>query len=599
MDIRNIQFEIQDKLRPEGITGIDVDKTIFGIATIGLVIGKDKLIDLSYDSFSMEERKHFENDVVLSEVKWTATENIKWDALNLISKQITPRTLSEIINILMHYDLLDIVLHMDFSNSYNNIKDCDYPISSVPWINDLVIEILKKYDGESVLNTDCGFGDFMARLSETGIINNIMGYSFNSFLHIVSKIRGCFSPITFKTCLVTTFYAHNEEKFDMIYNSYPFMLKYNYDEISSMVEKWDFQFRLSFNKKYSSSMLWILNSLQSLKPDGVLIAIIPDGALINSLDADIRKYLIKNNYLNCILSLPVGILPFTNMKTSLIILKKSNNKMVRMIDASQIYQKQRRYCIFSEGNIKKIIKLFDENSDNVAFNVSYEEIINNDFYFGINRYINNKWEIINPCFLENVTKSIFRGYQIKAKEFDDIVTENKDDTEYRIINISDVNPNGFIESDLQAVVIDDTRKFSKYCVEDGDIIITAKNTTIKTAVYKSNRNYKVILTGNLIAIRVNEDKINPYYLKAFLDGGLGTALLKSIQTGTTVISISPNSLKRLVVSLLPMEVQNDIADEYIKTMLEIEEIMKKYDEKFSYLKNIYDIKIDQHTHKLN
>lgn len=599
MDVQSIQNVIEDKLRLEGITGIDVDKTIFGIATIGLIIGKDKLIDLSYDSFSMETRKHFENDVVLSKVKWEDTEDIKRDALNLISKQITPRLLSELINILVRYDLLDIVLHMEFLGSYNSTKENDYPISSVSWINSLVTEIIKKYGGKAVLNTDCGFGVFMEHLAEARIANTIKGYSFNILSHTISKIRGYFSPIKFETCLVNSFYAHNEEKFDIVYNSYPATLKYNYDEIATMIEKWDFKFVLSFNKKYSPNMLWILNSLQSIKPDGIVVALVPNGVLFNSVDADIRKYLIDNKYLNCILSLPSGILPFTNIKMSLIILKKNNTNMVRLIDASDICQKQRRHCIFSEEDIKKIIELFDENSGNTSFEVPYEDIVKNDFYFGISRYTKNKWMLVNPCVLENVTKSIFRGYQIKAKEFDDIITDNKDDTEYRIINISDVNPNGFIESDLKAVVITDTRRFSKYCVEDGDVIITAKNTTIKTAVYKSDGTHKDILTGNLIAIRSDQKKINPYYLKAFLDGGLGVALLESIKTGTTVISISPNSLKRLVISLLPMEIQNEIAEEYIKTMIEVEEILTKYKEKSAYLKKIYDIKIEQHTDEYN
>ena len=37
-------------------------------------------------------------------------------------------------------------------------------------------------------------------------------------------------------------------------------------------------------------------------------------------------------------------------------------------------------------------------------------------------------------------------------------------------------------------------KFEKYIVEDGDIIITAKNSTIKSAIYRGNKIYKDIFT---------------------------------------------------------------------------------------------------------
>lgn len=70
-------------------------------------------------------------------------------------------------------------------------------------------------------------------------------------------------------------------------------------------------------------MLWIINSLQSIKPDGIIIALVPNGVLFNSIDTDIRKYLVENNYIDAIISLPTGILPFAGVASSLIILKRT------------------------------------------------------------------------------------------------------------------------------------------------------------------------------------------------------------------------------------------------------------------------------------
>ena len=49
------------------------------------------------------------------------------------------------------------------------------------------------------------------------------------------------------------------------------------------------------------------------------------------------------------------------------------------------------------------------------------------------------------------------------------------------------------------------------------ILITAKNSIVKTAVYKAEDNKKIILTGNLIVIRLDKNKCDPYYLQAFLN----------------------------------------------------------------------------------
>ena len=236
--------------------------------------------------------------------------------------------------------------------------------------------------------------------------------------------------------------------------------------------------------------------------------------------------------------------------------------------------------------------LFRSGHTEKSFDVTLDEIVKNDFYLGFGRYCS--YSLINPCTLGNVTRNIFRGYQINAKELDQISIENEEeDSEYRIINISDIRAEGFVSRVLKAVRIEDTRKFNKYCVKDGDIIITAKNTTIKSAIYRSHGNYKAILTGNLIAIRVNETKLNPYYLKAFLDSQQGESVIKSIQTGTSIITLNPNSLKEMKISLLDMSLQVEIAEEYMKNLNIIEDLLNKYNEAITHSSKIYDTVIKQ------
>ena len=133
-----------------------------------------------------------------------------------------------------------------------------------------------------------------------------------------------------------------------------------------------------------------------------------------------------------------------------------------------------------------------------------------------------------------------------------------------------------MSDDLRQIRYDKTKKFDKFLVEDGDIIITAKNSTIKSAIYRSNGNYKDILSGNLIAIRVDKNKIDPYYLKAFIDSEVGALALKSIQTGTSIITITVNGLKEMKISLLPIEEQKTIGYEYKVNLEKMIDLMKQY-----------------------
>ena len=74
----------------------------------------------------------------------------------------------------------------------------------------------------------------------------------------------------------------------------------------------------------------------------------------------------------------------------------------------------------------------------------------------------------------------------------------------------------------------------------------AKETVIKTTVVEPKE--KWIAMGNIIVTRPNKEKINPYYLKVFLDSEKSRKILKLVQTDTSIISISTRALKNMVIS---------------------------------------------------
>lgn len=593
----NFRFEIQEILRSKGINNtIEVNKAIFGIATIGLLIGKDKLDIIIHDTLIMEDKTLFKQEV-FSKISKEEDNNIVRLAFMLIPRTWSREIITRTADIVLEFDLKHIILDLDI---YDHTMGKECPLTNVSWINELVIEILNVHGGKTLYNVDCGTSDFILEMFKNSNIERAIGQTYNEEHFIISQIKVFFSEKKFSVVKISNFFTpalENNEIVDMAYNSYPLMLKYEREEIIAMIDSWDFpmDFPFDFKKKYSANLLWILNSLQSIKPNGIVIALIPNGVLFNNIDVDIRKYLVINNYIDTIISLPTGILPFAGVASTLIILKKNipQNHTIRMIDATEISCIQRRGKTFTQKDIAYIVELYKgEGHVEKSFDVTIDEITKNDFYLGIGRYCS--YSLVNPCPLGNVTRNIFRGYQINAKELDQISIDNKEEnSEYRIINISDIRAEGFVSRSLKAVRIEDVRKYNKYCVKDGDVIITAKNTTIKSAIYRSCGKYNAILTGNLIAIRVNETKLNPYYLKAFLDSEQGQAALKSIQTGTSIITMNPNSLKDMKISLLDMQLQVAIADKYMKNLNVIEDLLEKYNEAFGYSAKIYNTVIKQ------
>ena len=587
----NFREEIQDILRVKGYaTVLEANKTIFAIATLGLFTGKDELLEIAISS-SMMYRRDFEYRI-LSLLNNEKEKEIANYVFGFIPESIDERTLSYIIEIVLKFDLEHIVIELslfdDVSARLGEYKSY-YPVSSVKWINQLVEGIFKLYGGKTLYNNDSGTGDFIMDMLNQNFINRAIGNSYNYQDSKIAEIRQFISGRDFKITNEKWFAAGilEDEKVDMVYCSYPLIYKYEKEDALNMIDSWKFNF--PFSKRYSANLLWMIDALTHIKPDGVVVAFVASGVLFNGIDEEVRKFLVTNNYIDAIITLPNGILPYTGASTSLIILRKNRekNKPVRMIDASEICTEHRRYRYFTDRDIAEIINLYisNENTEK-SVDVSLDEMLMNNAYLGMNRYCTHTLD--NAVDLDTVTDLIFRGYQLNAKELDNLTPDEGEETEYRIINISDILPEGFVSKDLKPIKADDKKKYDKFVVEDGDIIITAKNTTIKSAIYRSNGDYKAILSGNLIAIRVNQKKINPYYLKAFIDSEKGEMAIKSIQTGTSIISINANSLRDMKISLLPEAEQENIGNEYRKNLELLIELSEKYKVAANYSSQIFD-----------
>ena len=64
--------------------------------------------------------------------------------------------------------------------------------------------------------------------------------------------------------------------------------------------------------------------------------------------------------------------------------------------------------------------------------------------------------------------------------------------------------------------------------------------------------------------------------------------IKSIQTGTTIISINPNNLKEIQIPLLSIDKQKEFSDLFLVEIKEIMYLLDRYEKVKNQLKSIYD-----------
>lgn len=468
-------------------------------------------------------------------------------------------------------------------NIYDSNKVPANAVNDIDWINELVIKLfLTNKCRTNLLNNDCSDGIFMANAKNNNIADTYIGYSDDETQYMYASIRAYLNSGNTTIIENKDNYYINDTEFDLIYSTFPLGMRTSkrIDLIEDMFKKWKDSTYIKHNKTYTLNMLGLRNAIEQLSENGMLIAFIQDGCLTNETDIEIKQDLIDHNYIDSIIALPTDIIPGLRVNTSLVILKRNRTvDYVKFIDASNKYTSMRRYNQFEEKDILDIVELYTsmEETSEVSF-ISNKVIIENNYNLSRDRYKKSLLHLNNAKSLGDVCTDIFRGYQTNAKNVDNIAAKDGETTNYYLLNVSDIKNEGYICDTLQPVRIDNPRKYSKYYIEDGDLIITSKNTVIKSAVYEKKDDRNIILTSNLIAIRVNKNAVDPYYLKAFLDSDIGQEILASIQTGTSIKTINPKALEDMKVSIIDEEEMKEIGLKLRDNIQKMISLMKQYEE---------------------
>jgi type I restriction enzyme M protein len=251
-----------------------------------------------------------------------------------------------------------------------------------------------------------------------------------------------------------------------------------------------------------------------------------------------------------------------------------------MIDASRIYTEGKRKKILTEENIEEILDIYNRKE----FEVEAEEVSRNDYLLLPKRYSNNL-NFENSIKINEISKEIFRGVQIPSKKLDEMQTHDED-YDYEVLNVGDIDEFK-INYDNLLKIQSPNKKYDRYLLKDKDFIMTIRGTTFKSAVVEVEGDRKIVATGNIMVLRLNTNKINPYYLKTFLDSKIGRKLLYSIETGSALISISKKTLVNAEIPEIDLEKQEEISNKFLAYQDELKYYQKKERDIKDKIKNLY------------
>ena len=296
----------------------------------------------------------------------------------------------------------------------------------------------------------------------------------------------------------------------------------------------------------------------------------------------IREKFVKQGWIEAVISLPGNLYTSTGIPTSLLVLSKGN-KTIRMVDASSMATVGRRQNVLSDDALVKIVDMLTNDTDN-AKSVTIEEIKNQDYAINPSRFLEVEHEVKDGVPFEDLIVNVTRGAQVKANELDEMVSEEP--TEYQYLMLANIQ-DGIISDELPFLKSMD-KKMEKYCIKNNSLVISKNGAPVKVAVASVTEGRKILANGNLYVIELDENKINPYFVKAYLESENGAIALSRVTVGAVMPNIPVDGLKKIMIPCPNKEEQDKVAEKYLAKMDEVRVLKYKLAKATAELKSIYE-----------
>ena len=256
-------------------------------------------------------------------------------------------------------------------------------------------EVNKVYDpacgsGSLLLKAEKVLGHDAVRSGFFGQEINITTYNLcriNMFLHDIGFDK---FDIACEDTLISPQHW-DDEPFELIVSNPPYSIKWAGDENPLLINDPRFAPAGVLAPKSKADLAFIMHSLSWLAPNGTAAIVCFPGIMYRGgAEQKIRKYLIDNNFIDCVIQLPANLFFGTSIATCIMVLKrgKADNKTL-FIDASNECIKVTNNNKLTRENIARIVDTFAQRAEIKHFShlADYSEIAENDYNLSVSTYV--------------------------------------------------------------------------------------------------------------------------------------------------------------------------------------------------------------------
>lgn len=301
------------------------------------------------------------------------------------------------------------------------------------------ITLVGKTEVNKVYDPACGSGSLLLKfakiLGKENVRNGFFGQEINISTYNLCRINMFLHDIEFDRfdiahgdTLISPQHWDNEP-FEAIVSNPPYSIKWEGDDNGTLINDPRFSPAGVLAPKSKADMAFIMHSLSWLASNGTAAIVCFPGIMYRGgAEQKIRKYLIENNFVDCVIQLPDNLFYGTSIATCIMVLKKNKtDNSTLFIDATKQCQKVTNNNKLTEENIDNILKYFIDRADidYVSKLVPNSEIAEQEFNLSVSTYVEQEdtREVIDIVELNKEIARIVERENVLRAEIDKIISE--------------------------------------------------------------------------------------------------------------------------------------------------------------------------------
>ena len=299
--------------------------------------------------------------------------------------------------------------------------------------------IVGKTEINKVYDPACGSGSLLLKaekiLGKEAIRNGFYGQEINITTYNLCRINMFLHDIGFDKFNVAcedtlTAPQHwDDEPFELIVSNPPYSIKWAGDENPLLINDPRFSPAGVLAPKSKADLAFIMHSLSWLASNGTAAIVCFPGIMYRGgAEQKIRKYLVDNNYVDCIIQLPSNLFFGTSIATCIMVMKKNkNDNKTLFIDASAECIKVTNNNKLTPENIERIVNTFANREKVRHFShlASFEEVAANEYNLSVSTYVEaeDTREKVDIAVLNAEIEAIVAREQVLRDEIAKIIAE--------------------------------------------------------------------------------------------------------------------------------------------------------------------------------